>query len=336
MSETSEIEDADWFLSAVLYLAASFVVLFFVRKFFKGGQFTERVSAKNLIAVVTGANCGIGFETVKELNLRKAKVYMLCRTEERAFEARVELSKKGCDSSRLIFIQCDLDNFESVRKAAEQLLSLEKHIDILVNNAGIMYQSKYGSTVDGHERTWQSNYLGPFLLTELLLPVLKKSENGGRIVNVSSMLHRQSAKINLATVDEKKSYGMMKAYNQSKLANVMHARQLTKILRKEGTHNVLVNSLHPGAVNTPLIRSTFLYLKGIKELTAPFRWFFLKTSRDGAQTSLYVSLSKKVDGISGKYFADCKLATESELALDDQACEDLYNYSLEQVGLEKK
>uniref|UniRef100_A0A1I7UVW9 Retinol dehydrogenase 12 n=1 Tax=Caenorhabditis tropicalis TaxID=1561998 RepID=A0A1I7UVW9_9PELO len=329
-----EVEESSWFLPMVVLAAVLFIVLFLVRKFFKGGQFTERVSAKGLVVVVTGANCGIGYETVKELNLKKADVYMLCRNEDKANEAKRRMVRQGCDATRLHFIECDLTDFESVCRAAKELLESVDTIDILINNAGIMFQSKHELTKDGHEKTWQSNHLGPFLLTELLLPAIKKSSYA-RIVNVSSLMHTRSGKINIATVDDKKSFGMMKSYSQSKLANVMHARALTKELRKDGAEHVSANSVHPGGVDTELTRNTILVLPGIKQISAPFRWFFLKTSRDGAQTSLYVALSKKLGGISGKYFADCKLAKENPLALDDQACQDLYNYSLEVTGLAK-
>ncbi|CAD6196467.1 unnamed protein product [Caenorhabditis auriculariae] len=318
------------FLNCVFWSAAIFGLLYFVRRFIKGAQFSERISAEGKVAVVTGGNSGIGFETVRELNIRKAKVYMLCRSEERADEAKRNLVRLGCNPTRLIFIQCDLANFSSVRSAAEKLLKSEPKIDILINNAGIMFQSKYEKTVDGHEMTWQSNHLGPFLLTNLLLPALKNADRA-RIVNVSSMLHKNSKRLDFATIDDKKSYGLFGPYNRSKLANVMHARALTNVLRKEGTHNVSANSVHPGVVDTGLARKTWLLATPLREIFWPFRWFFLKTNKDGAQTSLYVALSKKLEGVSGKYFSDCQLREESELARDDQACEDLYNYSLEQT-----
>ncbi|EYC13088.1 hypothetical protein Y032_0045g1260 [Ancylostoma ceylanicum] len=171
-----------------------------------------------------------------------------------------------------------------------------------------------------------------FLLTELLLPALEKAPKA-RIVIVSSKLHLKSKALDLATIDDKKKFGIFDPYNRSKLANVMHARELSRRLHRQGLHHVSVNSLHPGVVNSNLSRHTLLSKTPIRQLSAPFRWFFLKTDRDGAQTSLYLALSKKVDGISGKYFADCKLASENPLALNDQACEDLYNYSMEQCGV---
>ncbi|RCN34129.1 hypothetical protein ANCCAN_20028 [Ancylostoma caninum] len=146
-------------------------------------------------------------------------------------------------------------------------------------------------------------------------------------------MHEKSKALDLATIDDKKKFGIFDPYNRSKLANVMHARELSRRLHRQGLHHVCVNSLHPGVVNSNLSRHTLLSKTPIRQLSSPFRWFFLKTDRDGAQTSLYLALSKKIDGVSGKYFADCKLAIENPLALNDQACEDLYNYSMEQCGI---
>ncbi|KAE9417402.1 hypothetical protein Angca_009139 [Angiostrongylus cantonensis] len=302
------------------------------RNYFKGAQFTEHVSAKGLVAVVTGANSGIGLETVRGLNLAKAKVYMLCRNKERAVDAKIRLAQMGCDSTRLIDLKCDLADFSSIRECAKELLDREEKIDVLINNAGVMMYPRYEKTVDGHELTWQTNHLGHFLLTHLLLPALEKAPKS-RIIIVSSKWHRMAKALDLQTIDDKAKFGLFQPYIRSKLANVMHARELSKRLHKQGIHHVSVNSLHPGAVNTNLIRSTLLAKTPIRQLSAPFRWLFMKTDRDGAQTSLYLALSKKIDGVSGKYFEDCKLSTENELALNDQACQDLYNYSLEQCGI---
>ncbi|VDM59210.1 unnamed protein product [Angiostrongylus costaricensis] len=299
-------------------------VVFFHLNYFKGAQFTEHVSAKGLVAVVTGANSGIGLETVRGLNLAKAKV---CRF---SFIYAFKFLQMGCDSTRLIDLKCNLADFTSIRECAKELL--EEKIDILINNAGVMMYPRYEKTVDGHELTWQTNHLGHFLLTHLLLPALEKAPKS-RIIIVSSKWQRMAKALDLQTIDDKAKFGLFQPYVCSKLANVMHARELSKRLHKQGIHHVSVNSLHPGAVNTNLIRSTLVAKTPIRQLSAPFRWLFMKTDRDGAQTSLYLALSKKIDGVSGKYFEDCKLSTENELALNDQACQDLYNYSLEQCGI---
>ncbi|GMS87460.1 hypothetical protein PENTCL1PPCAC_9635, partial [Pristionchus entomophagus] len=303
--------------------------LYLIRRHFKGGQFRERVSAKGKVAVVTGCNTGIGLETVRELNIRGAKVYMLCRSEERAREAQVQLVKKGCDATRLIYVNCNLSNKDNVRYCAGLLKEREDHIDILVNNAGL-WLNGYQKTNDGHETTWQTNHLGPFLLTELLLPLVEKAE-AGRIVIVASALHRKSPAIDLETIDSEQGFGSAYiAYNKSKLANVMHARELSRRLRAKGNTTVSVNSLHPGVIASELWRNFGAGFR-IGQLLAGF---MLKSEKDGAQTSLYLALSSEVKGVSGCYFQDCARKPESQLALDDLACKQLYDYSLKAVGLD--
>ncbi|CAI5453228.1 unnamed protein product [Caenorhabditis angaria] len=296
----------------------------------KSGKFTENVTIDNYVAVVTGANIGIGFEVAKELNLRKAKVYMVCRSAKNAESAKTQLVNLGCESSRLQFIQCDFTSFESVKNAANEILRLENHIDILVNNAAVL-MTKFEMTGDGFEKTWQTNYLGPFLFTELLLPAIKKSENGGRIVNVSSDIHERVKKLDYEKINYENHFGDWNSYGESKVAIILYSRHLTRRLEQSNS-SVTVNSLHPGVVNTDLLRNTVFAKPVVISISRFFANIFLKTPLDGAQTVLYVALSTKIERVSGKYFVDCKLANESELAKNDQASEQLYNYSIEKVS----
>ncbi|KAK0405654.1 hypothetical protein QR680_018116 [Steinernema hermaphroditum] len=291
----------------------AFLGLYLLRQFFKGGQFNERVSAK-------------GFQIVRELNLKGAKVYMLCRNEERGNTAKRELAKLGCDATRLIVCKVDLNDFSTIHKFVDTFE--EQCLDILINNAGIMFYPKFDLTVDGHERTWQSNYLGHFLLTELLLPKLRSAPNG-RIVNQSSAVHMYGHIESPEEAEEKKKFNRYGPYNRSKLAQVMHARELTRRLRLEGETNVVVNASHPGVVATDLLRQTFLDVTPIRQLWAPFRWFFFKTDKDGAQTALFLALSKKTANISGQYFADLKEQKANRQVDDSVLCAKLYDYSLE-------
>ncbi|GMR40888.1 hypothetical protein PMAYCL1PPCAC_11083 [Pristionchus mayeri] len=311
--------------------AAGAVGLYFARRHFKGGQFTEKISAEGKVAVVTGVNTGIGLETVRELNKRGAKVYMLCRSEQRAAAAKEQLVQSGCDASRLIYVNLDLGSKENIRKCAERMNQLEPHIDILINNAGLL-TSKYEKTKDGHEMTWGTNYLGPFLLTELLLPLVEKAPEG-RIVNVSSLGHYDvPLPMDLSTIDDQEKYNdinSMSTYCKSKLANVMHARELTHRLRAKGNTTVTINSLHPGVIATEIFRDQGI---GASIMLATVA-FFLKSWKDGAQTSLYCALSSDLKGVSGHYYSDCARMLESRLALDDLACKQLYDYSLKAVGL---
>ncbi|GMS94719.1 hypothetical protein PENTCL1PPCAC_16894, partial [Pristionchus entomophagus] len=177
-------------------------------------------------------------------------------------------------------------------------ISVESRFDILVNNAG-MAPTGFVETEDGHESTWHANHLGPVLLTELLLPLIEKSDEG-RIVMVSSGLHKL----------------------------VMYARELARRLKERGSQ-ITVNSLHPGSIKTKLGRNFGFHVIVIQTVGQ----FFMKSCKEGAQTTLYLALSTEVNGESGEYYADCKHAAESANAMDDEACKKLYDYSLRTVGL---
>uniref|UniRef100_A0AC35U7J8 Dehydrogenase/reductase SDR family member 13-like n=1 Tax=Rhabditophanes sp. KR3021 TaxID=114890 RepID=A0AC35U7J8_9BILA len=319
----------------IMLIATSLTVagIFLLRTIMKGKQFTENTKATGKVIVITGANSGIGEQLARELNLRKGKVYMFCRNEDKAFEAKLNLVKYGCDATRLIAVKCDLCDISSINNAVKEFEKMESVLDILVNNAGVMFIPKYELTTDKCETTWQANYLGHFVLTEKLLPLLEKSD-GGRIVNVSSLLHERCSELDVTKVNEKASFGTLASYNRSKLAQVMHARELTKRLRGANpSTKVTINSCHPGVVDTNLSRHTLMGYDFVKMIATPFTWLFMKTPQDGAQCSLFLALSTKVDGISGKYFSDCKEKTKiNPLVFNDALCSELYDYSKQYVS----
>ncbi|CAD5235162.1 unnamed protein product [Bursaphelenchus xylophilus] len=303
-------------------------VLFMVRRFIKGAQFTEKVSVKGKVALVTGASSGIGRQIAKELNLKGVKVYLLVRDIGRGNDAVRWMVKYGCDTTRLLVRQCDLDDFENVKKFVSDFDKEEDHVDILINNAGCMFIPKFTTTKDGNEKVLQSNYLGHFLLTELLLPKLEAAPSA-RIVNVSSALHTRADTTDLERMNKKQEYGVVSSYARSKLANVLHAVEFTKRLRRRSSGTkITINSCHPGAVDTDLVRIP-IYQNFVKKIFKVFIWFFMKTDQDGAQTPLFCALSKKLEGVSGKYFADCAEAKPHPWASDDDKAEVLYNQSLE-------
>ncbi|VDP14689.1 unnamed protein product [Onchocerca flexuosa] len=331
----SMMSDEEYFksLSIPLFGVLTCASFYLLRRYLKGAQFVEHVEANGKIALVTGASAGIGKQTARELNLRGATVYMLCRDRGKSQKAKTELTKLGCDPTRLILKDVDLARFATIRKFADEIKREEDKIDILVNNAGIMFYPKFELTEDGYEMTWQTNYLGHFLLTELLLPLIKKSPNG-RIVNVSSALHKLADNVDISIVNDEKYFNKTMPYSRSKLAQIMHARELTKRLRTTdpGTA-VTINAVHPGVCFTDLMRYSIFSQKYIKKIITPFLWFFMKTEKDGAQTTLYVALSRYVEAISGRYFGECKEHTSSSISLDDSRCSILYNQSLEAVKL---
>ncbi|KAE9548718.1 hypothetical protein FO519_008068 [Halicephalobus sp. NKZ332] len=332
-----EEDDSSGFLPLIVFVIIGAAALYLIRRFFKGKQFTENVKAKDKVIIVTGASGGIGKQIARELNIRGGKVYLMCRDVDRANAAIRDLAVKyGCDTTRLIVIQGDLANFASVRKFVDEFNRRESKLDILVNNAGIGYYPKFEKTVDGHEVTFQTNYLGHFLLTKLLLPKLEKSDSP-RIVNLSSVLHLFADNVEQETVEDKKKFSRLsQTYARSKLANVMHAVTLTKKLRADDpTTKITINACHPGTVDSEFARNTPLGIPIIKKLASPFTWFFMKTDYDGAQTPLFLALSKKVDGASGKYFAECAESKVHPLVHDQAACDTLYNYSMVACGLNK-
>lgn len=207
-------------------------------------------------------------------------------------------------------------------------LKEESRLDVLINNAGI-FQCPYMKTEDGFEMQFGVNHLGHFLLTNLLLGLLKNSAPS-RIVVVSSKLYKYG-EINFEDLNSEISYNKSFCYSRSKLANILFARELAR--RLEGT-GVTVNSLHPGIVRTNLGRHVNIPLLA-KPLFNLVSWAFFKTPLEGAQTSIYLASSPDVEGVSGKYFGDCKEEELLPKAMDDLVARKLWDISEVMVGLLK-
>lgn len=177
----------------------------------------------------------------------------------------------------------------------------------MINNAGVMAMPK-SVTKDGFEMQLGVNHLGHFLLTNLLLDIMKASAPA-RIVVLSSLAHKYG-EINRDDLNSEKSYNKYKAYSQSKLANILFTQELAKRLKGSG---VTVNSVHPGVVKTSLGRH--LVHSYMKKLLDPFTFFFFKTAKSGAQTTLRVALDPELENVSGEYFADCRMQQVAPSAL---------------------
>lgn len=190
-----------------------------------------------------------------------------------------------------------------------RFLQEEKRLDILINNAGVMAMPK-SITKDGFEMQLGVNHLGHFLLTNLLLDILKTSAPS-RIVVLSSVAHKYG-EINRDDLNSEKSYNKFKAYSQSKLANILFTQELAKRLKGTG---VTINSVHPGVVKSDLGR--YLVHSYVKTLIDPFTYFFFKTCKSGAQTQLCVALDPELENVTGEYFADCKIKTPARSARKD-------------------
>ena len=305
---------------------AAIAVLYAGKRYFQGPKCTSIKSLKGKTVVITGANSGIGKETAVDLARRGARVIIGCRNVEKGKEALKEIQERS-GSERIFLEKLDLASLESVRTFADKILKSESRLDILVNNAGVM-ACPYQKTEDGFEMQFGVNHLGHFLLTMLLLDRLKRSQPS-RIVNVSSSAHRMgNGKINFEDINYEKSYDAWSAYFNSKLANVLFTRELSK--RLEGTH-VTVNALHPGVISTELQRHSTM----MKFVTPLVGWYVYKTPEQGAQTSIHCAVSEEMEGVSGKYLRDCHIVEESKGAQDDAAAKKLWEVSMKMVGLEK-
>lgn len=200
----------------------------------------------------------------------------------------------------------------------------ETRLDILINNASII-SSERKLTVDGHEMQFGVNYLGHFLLTNLLLDMLKANAPS-RIITVSSIVHYWG-RISKTDIMSTRHYSKWGAYSQSKLANVLFTRCLSKLLQGSG---VTANCLHPGIVQPDTHGWPVFY----RLLLYPFFWF-LKTTKSGAQTAITLALEQKLLYVSGQYFSECKPKKESKTSQDDTLADWLWNTSEQFTGLVK-
>ncbi|KAL0969385.1 hypothetical protein UPYG_G00226360 [Umbra pygmaea] len=277
--------------------------------------------------IVTGANSGIGKATTLELLRRGGRVIMACRDMTRAEEAARQIRlEKGPDSGEVLLKHLDLASLKSVQSFCKEIIQEEPRLDVLINNAGI-YQCPYTNTEDGFEMQFGVNHLGHFLLTHLLLDLLKRSAPS-RVIVVSSKLYK-SGEINFDDLNSERHYDKAFAYARSKLANLLFTCELAR--RLEGT-GVLVNALTPGIVRTNLGRhvSIPVLAKPLWELAS--RAFF-KSPEEGAQTSVYLACSPEVEGANGKCFADCREQKLLPKATDQEVARKLWDISEVLVGI---
>ncbi|XP_032408007.1 retinol dehydrogenase 12, like [Xiphophorus hellerii] len=287
-----------------------------------GAPWSSDVRLDGQTAVITGANTGIGKETAIDLAKRGARVILACRDMEKAQTALTEIIKSS-GNDNVICMKLDLSDTKSIREFATNVQQNELKLNLLINNAGVMV-CPYGKTADGFEMQIGVNHFGHFLLTYLLMDLIKSSAPA-RIVNVSSMAHSWGS-INLEDINSEKSYNKSKAYSQSKLANVLFTRSLAK--RLEGT-GVTTYSLHPGVVQTDLWR----------HLSAPERFFmkiakpFTKDSAEGAQTTIYCAVEPSLEKESGGYYSGCAAANCSAAGKDDELAQKLWELSCKMLSL---
>ncbi|KAL8534439.1 hypothetical protein ACS0TY_010452 [Phlomoides rotata] len=291
-------------------------------------EVTNGIDASALTAIVTGATSGIGLETARVLALRGVHVIMGVLIMAEGLDVKDKIVQE-IPSAKLHVMELDLSSMESVQNFASHFLSSGLPLNILINNAGI-FMPPFTLSRDGIELQFATNYLGHFLLTNLVLERMKKTAGEmkweGRIVNVSSvgqrLCYRQG--IRFDRLNDPQGYNGLLGYGQSKLALILHAKELARRLKEDGA-NVTANSLHPGLVATNIVHVP-AKIKGFINIL--FYKFFLKTVQQGASTSCYLALHPQVKGISGEYFADNNLAKPNAQAADATLASKLWDFSL--------
>ena len=265
-------------------------------------------------AIVTGANSGMGMATAAALADMGACVVMLCRNEQRGRDALAKLQVKS--ERKLDLMLCDLGDLSSVRAFADAFRENYETLDILVNNAGFISLDRQ-TTKDGFERQFGVNHLGHFLLTMKLIDLIP---NGGRIVNVSSGAHKVG-NIYFDDINLTSGFNVIRAYAQSKLANVLFTRELAERMHDRG---VTVNCCHPGAVATNIgISRETGFGKTVTGMLKPF----FQTPEQGAQTAIYLASDVVIGAVTGEYFYRCKIAKSSERSKDMVLAKRFFEYS---------
>ena len=268
--------------------------------------------------LVTGATNGIGLVTARELAKMGAQVTIVCRNAEKC--AAVARQIEAETGAPVEFIMGDLSVMEGIKQVAKIFREKHSRLHVLVNNAGGMFTRRV-LTADGFEYTFALNHINYFLMTGLLLDLLKAGAPS-RIINVSSVAH-ENARIDFDNLQGQKRFIGLEAYGQSKLANLLFTYELAR--RLEGT-GVTANAVHPGVVATGFARNNGpIYNVGT---WIAGQLFFRKPER-GAQTSIYLASSLEVEGVSGKYFVDCKAVRSRPQSYNRAAAERLWQVSLE-------
>ena len=264
------------------------------------------MDGKNIL--ITGGTSGIGLQSVLELQKMGAEIGIIARNEKKGNALLNKISSSKNSKEHKLFLG-DLSSQKDIRQISEAVSSSYDKIDVLLNNAAGIYRKRLESK-DKIELTFATNHLSYFLLTNLLLPILEKTENS-RIVNVSSSAH-YGRSINFDDINQIKKYSGFRAYGESKLANVMFTYHLDRILANS---SVVTNALHPGFVATNFGKNNLLYRVGMI-LSRPIQI----NKKKGADTQIYLCSSDEVKAVSGKFFIKKKQVNSSRQSnvIEDQ------------------
>ncbi|MFW9947369.1 MAG: SDR family NAD(P)-dependent oxidoreductase [Candidatus Odinarchaeota archaeon] len=263
------------------------------------------------IILITGSTDGIGYQTAIELVKSGYHVIVHGRNQEKA-ELTMQRIEKITNKNNISSVFADLNSFNEIKEMASEIFDCFNKLDVLINNAGV-YKSKRQTNQEGLEETFVINYIAPFLLTNLLIDLLKKAESS-RIVNVVSRV--QSNHLNFNDLQFEKGYSGVKAYARSKTALILFTYLLADKLYNTG---ITVNCLHPGVINTKLLRSA--YGSGGASLL------------DGAQTLIFAALAPEIKNVSGKYFVNNRSEPSKDITYDKEIQKKLWKRTEEFIRM---
>jgi len=288
-------------------------------------QPVESVDMRGKTVVITGSNAGIGKHTAVSLASMGARIILACRNREKALEAAKDI-QAASGSSRVEFIPLDLCSTKSIRSFATSIAEKRIEIDALVNNAGVMFLHSSAipngqrRSSDGVAVEFASNYLGHFLLTQLLLPNLIR--NNARVVNVTSSLHR-IAELDFSDIESVKSLHII-AYSRAKLAQVYHIRSLQEIFDKTEGCKATANAVHPGYISSSIVdymptSIVWLFKLGCRYL----HW----APEQGAAPTVFLVTSPSLEGVGGQYFSKMNMCKSSDVSYNKDIGQRLWRLS---------
>ena len=278
---------------------------------------------KGKTVLITGANSGIGKATAIALARFGAEIIIISRNAGNGAQTISEI-KKLTGSELIHFFQCDLSSMDQIRRVSEEIHNRFNKLDVLINNAGVLERYRK-ITQDSFEYLFGVNYLSHFLLTQLLIDLIRNS-NHGRIINLTSGAHR-FGKIHFDDIHLEGKHNGFKAYAQSKLANVIFTYALCSRLHEEG---ITANSVHPGFVGTKIV-----FLRDSQSTPWPFKIYqrIAKKPIAGAKTVIYLASSAEMENKSGRYYVNKRSIPSSKSSYDPDAATALWNMSLRMCDL---
>ena len=332
-------------MSPILIISCFIIIilLYFLRKRLKGGVCENKHDMTNKIIIITGSSSGIGKESALDLLNHNAKVIFACRSEERTMKIINNLPENLRKNA--FFMKLDVSDLTSIYNFVQEIKKKYKKIDILMNNAGCM-PIKFIWTEDGYDVNFVTNYIGPFLLSALLLPVMNKESKDSKIINISSAMHLWP-KIEMGEIKNYANKEYMKnfyqdskikgvfnvLYNNTKLF-IIYMTNYFALLCEKNNLNIKNVCLHPGLVQSEFFEKSTKVNPLAKALIFILQFlvnFLTKNPVEGAQTQLHLSYAKNSEIINGGYYQDCKIEKPGLFAINENLRNDVINWTIDEL-----